>query len=165
MRRALIAGTAAALLLGATPALAAVYLSWFTDPNDVTGRFDIRRAEVRIATQPTGPAEVRLKVATFEEFSLANGSFTWVLDSRADGRGDVFVTVFRDSGRLRCTVDALAFGESSFGRVERGNRWVSCAFPRTRLHKNKALRWKVSSTTADTTVTDRDPDSGWAPQG
>jgi hypothetical protein len=163
MRRVLAGGILSMLLL-ATPALAATH----DDPDDTTGRLDLRQVTRTFTNGPSAPPFVHMQASTYDRWTLrqcrdAEGgacSFTFVFDSRK-GPGTDFVAVWhaREDGpecgvfnvrtnRLVAEGVAAKYGRSAF-----------CSFEKRILHATHPVRWSVRSFWEF--IDDAAPDRAW----
>jgi hypothetical protein len=143
MRRIATTVIGAALLLGATSALAASA----DDPQDT----------------PKG-----LAVSTFKAFDLSDGkgSFYWQIDSYGSASVDYVAYMFGDPNAtpprpLLCLVRSTNPQRPfrAYVHVAATNTRVVCGLPARDLHMTKSVRWRLAGRLHG--AIDRAPDRGW----
>lgn len=137
---------------------AQAHLLEHSDPNDTSGRLDVRRSAV-----VRDGDELSAKVRTFERIrdrDLLNGGFLVQFDSRGGRRADFSLRMdLYEGGRPWCTL----FDRDGFSRYEteatRTRRSFTCTFPRAELEPSKHVRWRVR--TGQGAGREQAPDKGW----
>lgn len=162
MRRVL-AGAILSVLL-ATPALAATH----DDPDDTTGRLDLRQVTRTFTNGPSAPPLVHMQASTYDRWTLrqcrrAEGgacSFTFVFDSRK-GPGTDFVAVWhaRQDGPECGVFNVLTQRLVAEGTAAKYRRSAFCSFEKRLLKATHPVRWYVRSFWEF--IDDAAPDRGW----
>jgi hypothetical protein len=149
-------------LLFATPAWAATQ----DDPDDVSGRLDLRQVTRTFSNSPSAPPMVHLQATTFDRWTLDQCrradacSFAFELDSRGGPGADVLAFWDVDPDGPSCVVfNARTGNVLTAGDAEKFRRSAFCSFPKRLLQQDKPVRWRVSSVWG--TVQDNAPDQGW----
>jgi hypothetical protein len=163
MRRVLAGGILSMLLL-ATPALAATH----DDPDDTTGRLDLRQVTRTFTNGPSAPPFVHMQASTYDRWTLrqcrdAEGgacSFTFVFDSRK-GPGTDFVAVWhaREDGPECGVFNVRTNRLVAEGVAAKYVRSAFCSFEKRILHATRPVRWSVRSFWEF--IDDAAPDRGW----
>jgi hypothetical protein len=164
MRRIATTVIAAALLLGATSALAANA----GDPQDTPKGLDIATSSIRTVKIDHGVFRDRLAVSTFKAFDLSDGkgSFYWQIDSYGSASVDYVAYMFGDPNAtpprpLLCLVRSTNPQRPfrAYVHVAATNTRVVCGLPARDLHMTKSVRWRLAGRLHG--AIDRAPDTGW----
>ena len=143
----------------AVPSNAYAHLLTHADPDDVSGRFDLRKVSLE-----REEAELTATVRTFERLRdrhfLAGNAFFVKFDSRGSKRVDFTLRMdYYEGATPHCTL----YDRNGFSRYEtdgvKGRRSFSCSFPKAELNASRHIRWRVLAVYGG--EKDRAPDRGW----
>ncbi|MDP9242643.1 MAG: hypothetical protein M3O84_05645 [Actinomycetota bacterium] len=146
------------ILATMAPAVAATH----SDPDDVSGRLDIRQVTRTFTNGPAAPPMIHLQATTYDAWTLEqcarddSCSFTFAVNALR-----VYWAVHRGPrGKIRQT--CLIFRNETViakGVSTKDRRSVFCSFEKRLLRGDGPVRWRVQSFWTETL--DKAPDTGW----
>jgi hypothetical protein len=149
-----------ALLLTAVPAQADRYV----DPNDVSGRLDIKSVELTFHRNVGQPYMLEIWIRTYQRWPLSQitglgGGFLADFDSRGSPQPDYFVRMRATSEGPYCELHRRGGGLVGTGWAFKAPRTFYCEFQRSWLEQGHPIRWRISS--IGPPAVDYAPDDGW----